>query len=73
MDMERFTSAVVSIVVSLIIVIGVAIPIVGSTAVPDTVANHAAIQSLVDIVPLLMVVGVVLACVGMFLYKKSRN
>lgn len=73
MDMEKFTSGVIDIVVALIIVVAVAVPIVGGLAVPKGIANEAALTSLVGIVPLLLVVGVVLACVGMFLYKKSRN
>lgn len=73
MDMEKFTSGVINIVVALIVVIAVAVPIVGGLTIPEGTANASALTSLVGIVPLLLVVGVVLACVGMFLYKKSRN
>lgn len=55
-----------------VIVITVAIPIISDNQVEETVANYAAINSMINIIPLLLIVAVIIAIVGMFLYNRSK-
>lgn len=72
MDVQKFTGAVVSIVVVVIIAVTVLIPIITTNQAPDTVANYASINAMLNIIPLLVIVGIIIAVVGMFLYTR-RN
>ena len=72
MDVQKFTGAVVSIVVVVIIAVTVLIPIITTNQAPDTVANYASITAMLNIIPLLVIVGIIIAVVGMFLYTR-RN
>lgn len=76
MDVQKFTGAVVSIVVVVIIAVTVLIPIISTNQVVSTesnpVANAASINAMLNIIPLLVIVGIIIAVVGMFLYTR-RN
>lgn len=72
MDVQKFTAAVISIVVVVIIAVTVLIPILGSNQVPDTIENSAAINAMLNVIPILVIVGIIIAVVGMFLYTR-RN
>lgn len=76
MDVQKFTGAVVSIVVVVIIAVTVLIPIITTNQVVSTeenpVANAASINAMLNIIPLLVIVGIIIAVVGMFLYTR-RN
>lgn len=76
MDVQKFTGAVVSIVVVVIIAVTVLVPIVASNQLTETgdgaIANAASINAMLNIIPLLVIVGIIIAVVGMFLYTR-RN
>lgn len=76
MDVQKFTGAVVSIVVVVIIAVTVLVPIVASNQLATTgegsIANAASINAMLNIIPLLVIVGIIIAVVGMFLYTR-RN
>lgn len=72
MDVQKFTAAVVSIVVVVIIAVTVLIPILASNQVADTVENADAINAMLNVIPILVIVGIIIAVVGMFLYTR-RN
>lgn len=72
MDVQKFTGAVVSIVVVVIIAVTVLIPIISTNQAASTVANYASINAMLNIIPLLVIVGIIIAVVGMFLYTR-RN
>ena len=72
MDVQKFTGAVVSIVVVVIIAVTVLIPIISSNQASSTVANYQSINAMLNIIPLLVIVGIIIAVVGMFLYTR-RN
>ena len=79
MDVQKFTGAVVSIVVVVIIAVTVLIPIVAGNQVEDNpdepgyVANADSINAMLNIIPLLVIVGIIIAVVGMFLYTKNKE
>lgn len=72
MDVQKFTAAVVSIVVVVIIAVTVLIPILAENQVADTVENAGAINAMLNVIPILVIVGIIIAVVGMFLYTR-RN
>lgn len=76
MDVQKFTGMVVSIVVVVIIAVTVLVPIVASNQLPTTgegsIANAASINAMLNIIPLLVIVGIIIAVVGMFLYSRRQ-
>ena len=72
MDVQKFTAAVVSIVVVVIIAVTVLIPILAENQVAETVENAGAINAMLNVIPILVIVGIIIAVVGMFLYTR-RN
>lgn len=73
MDVQKFTGAVVSIVVVVIIAVSVLVPIVASNQVDDDLANADSINAMLNIIPLLVIVGIIIAVVALFLGKKSEE
>lgn len=55
----------------IIVVVTVAIPIISENQVEETVENAGALNAMINIIPLLIVVGIIVAVVGMFLYSKK--
>ncbi len=49
-----------------------AIPIISTNQVESTVENYEALNAMINIVPLLIVVGIIVAVVGAFLYNSKR-
>ncbi len=72
LDLNKFIAAAIGAVVCLVIIVTVAIPIISTNQAGETVANASAINSMINIAPLLMVVGVIVAIIGTFVLK-SRN
>ena len=72
-DMQKFVGGTIAAVIVTVIVVTVAIPILSTSQVPDTVTNYSAINSMINIIPLLLVVAVIIAIVGMFLYNRMKN
>ena len=73
MDVQKFTGAVVSIVVVVIIAVSVLVPIVATNQVKDDLANADSINAMLNIIPLLVIVGIIIAVVALFLGKKDAE
>ncbi|MBQ1293228.1 MAG: hypothetical protein IIY21_04275 [Clostridiales bacterium] len=74
MDVQKFTGAVVSIVVVVILTVTVLVPIIADNQLSTgegSIANAASINAILTIIPLLVVVGIIIAVIGMFLYKRK--
>lgn len=71
LNIERWIGGVIAAVVCIIVVVTVAIPIISTNQVADTVSNADALNAMINIIPLLIVVGIIVAVVGMFLYSKK--
>lgn len=74
MDVQKFTGAVVSIVVVVILTVTVLVPIIADNQLSTgegSLANAASINAILSIIPLLVVVGIIIAVIGMFLYKRK--
>lgn len=72
MDVQKFTGAVVSIVVVVIIAVSVLVPIVASNQVSG-IDNADSINAMLNIIPLLVIVGIIIAVVALFLGKKNEE
>lgn len=71
-NISSFIAAAIGAVICLVIVVTVAIPIISTNQAGESVANAAAINSMINIAPLLMVVGVIVAIVATFVIR-SKN
>ena len=70
LDVQKFTAAVVSVIVVVIIGVTVLIPIISENQA--TGANAGSINAMINIIPLLIFVGVIIAIVAMFLGKRKE-
>ena len=79
MDVQKFTGAVVSVIVVVIIAVTVLIPIIANNQLNTdssqgtVVANAASLNAMINIIPLLVIVGIIIAVVGMFLYTRKKQ
>lgn len=78
MDVQKFTGMVVSIVVVVIIAVTVLVPIIATNQLNtdpnagSVMANAQSINAMLNIIPLLVIVGIIIAVVGMFLYSRRQ-
>ena len=70
LNIQKWIGVVIAAVVCIIVVVTVAIPIIATNQVESTVENYEALNAIINIIPLLIVVGIIVAVVGMFLYSK---
>ena len=66
MNISKFTSGLVVTIVGIILTVTVAIPIISDNQVASSVKNSSALNSLLNILPLLIIVGLVLGVIGMY-------
>lgn len=66
MNISKFTSGLVVTIVGIILTVTVAIPIISDNQVTSSVKNSSALNSLLNILPLLIIVGLVLGVIGMY-------
>lgn len=71
-NLQAFVGGTIGAVIVTVIVVTVAIPILTANQVGETVPNADAINSMINIIPLLLVVAVIIAIVGMFLYRRAK-
>ena len=72
MNIQKWIGGVIAAVVCIIVVVTVAIPIISTNQVEETVTNADALNAMINIIPLLIVVGIIVAVVGMFLYNSRK-
>lgn len=73
MNIQKWIGGVIAAVVCIIVVVTVAIPIISTNQVESTVENYEALNAMINIIPLLIVVGIIVAVVGMFLYNSRKG
>lgn len=71
MNISKFTSGLVATIVGIVLTVTVAIPIISANQVESTVANYSALNSLLNILPLLIIVGLVLGVIGMYISNRD--
>lgn len=71
LNIQRFIGGVIAAIVALVVVVTVAIPIIADNQVASTVVNADALNSMINIIPLLIVVGIIVAVVAMFISSRK--
>lgn len=71
MEVGRFASNLVLIIVAIVLVVSVALPILGAIELPEGIANGDAIESMLGIIPILLIVSVVMAVIYMFISRRE--
>lgn len=71
MEVGKFASGLVLIIVSVILVASVALPILADVTIPEGTENGDAIESMLGIIPILLVVSVVMAVIYMFISRRE--
>lgn len=61
MEIKGFLSTVLMASIATVVIVSVAIPIIGGATIPEGTANADAIKSMLGLVPLLLVIGVIMA------------
>lgn len=75
MDVSKFTGSVIAIVVVVLIAVSVLVPIIASNQLntnPEAgtvLANASSINAMLNIIPLLVVVGIIIAVIALFVKK----
>ena len=72
LDIQKFVGGVIGAIVCVIIVVAVGVPILTTNQVADGTPNADAINSMINIIPLLLVVAIIIAIVGLFLYSRKN-
>lgn len=71
MEIGNFLKVVIGATIAVVIVSAIAIPVIGGVTIPDGTANKSAIESMLGLVPLLLVVAIVVTVVGVAI-SRSR-
>ena len=72
LDIQKFVGGVIGAIVCVIIVVAVGVPILSTNQVDSEAPNADAINSMINIIPLLLVVAIIIAIVGLFLYSRKN-
>ena len=70
-NVNAFTSGVISIVIACTIVVVVGIPILSANTVASSVTNYTELNTMLSIIPILLIVGVIMGCIALFLKNKA--
>lgn len=70
LNIKQWLGGIIALVVGVIITVTVAVPIIADNQVADTVSNSSALNSMLGVLPILIVVGLIVAAVGMFISSK---
>ena len=71
LNIQKWIGGVIAAVVCIIVVVTVAIPIISTNQVESSVENYEALNAMINIIPLLILVGIIVAVVGTFLNSKK--
>lgn len=71
MNTDGFVNGVVGVVISVIVVVAVAIPIISSNQVASTVTNYSVMNTLINILPIFLLIAIVVGCLVIMKNKKQ--
>ena len=72
-NLDIWIAVVIAIIVTDLMTVTVLIPVISSNQAQSTVANADAINSMLNLIPLLTVVGIIIFVIGMFISRSSKN
>ena len=67
LSISKFTMGITSAVVCVILLVTVAVPIISSNQVADTVTNASSINAMINVLPIIICVGIVVALIALFI------
>ena len=71
MEIGSFFKTVIMASIGTVIVVGVALPIVTGATIPETYEQKDALQSMLSLIPLMLVIAIVLAVVTVAISRKG--
>lgn len=71
MEIGGFFKTVIMASIGTVVVLGVALPVVTSASIPDTYGQADALESMLELIPLLLVIAIVLAVVAVAISRKG--
>lgn len=73
LNLDKWIGGVIGIIVTVLMTVTVLIPVISGNQAQSTVANADAINSMLNLIPLLTVVGIIIFVIGMFISKSKAN
>lgn len=73
LNLDKWIGGVIGIIVTVLMTVTVLIPVISGNQAQSTVANADAINSMLNLIPLLTVVGIIIFVIGMFISKSKNN
>ena len=67
LSISKFTMGITSAVVCVILLVTVAVPIISSNQVESTVTNASSINAMINVLPIIICVGIVVALIALFI------
>ncbi len=67
LSISKFTMGITSAVVCVILLVTVAVPIISSNQVASTVTNADSINAMINVLPIIICVGIVVALIALFI------
>lgn len=73
LNLDKWIGGVIGIIVTVLMTVTVLIPVISGNQAGSEVANSDAINSMLNLIPLLTVVGIIIFVIGMFISKSKNN
>lgn len=73
LNLDKWIGGVIGIIVTVLMTVTVLIPVISGNQASSEVANSDAINSMLNLIPLLTVVGIIIFVIGMFISKSKNN
>lgn len=73
LNLDKWIGGVIAIIVTVLMTVTVLIPVISGNQAESTVANADAINSMLNLIPLLTVVGIIIFVIGMFISRSKNN
>lgn len=73
LNLDKWIGGVIGIIVTVLMTVTVLIPVISGNQAGEAVANSDAINSMLNLIPLLTVVGIIIFVIGMFISKSKQN
>lgn len=67
LSISKFTMGITSAVICVILLVTVAVPIISSNQVASTVTNASSINAMINVLPIIICVGIVVALIALFI------
>lgn len=70
-SVSSFTEGIVAVIIGVILLVAVAVPIIGSNAVPESFAMADTLNTIISTIPIFVGIALILSVVTMFIARRS--